>query len=283
MAHRIGKREDIGPALMRLALDDLAEARAELASSGPAAARVHRVRRRLKRVRSVLRVLRPELGAEAARLAGCLRDAARRLADTRDTDAAAASARSLTEAPEADGAGLERVIAMLDREAEDCHAEVASFAEAGNLLAAVEEELSGLDVDADGAALLGRAIERAYRRGRAAMRRATFSLATPDLHEWRKSVKDLWHLIRLARKRLPAAVARRAPRLERLGETLGLDHDHAMLAERLALSPEGDPALMQQLSLIARRRRALEAEAFALGARLYRQKPKAFRRRLRLK
>jgi hypothetical protein len=56
-----------------------------------------------------------------------------------------------------------------------------------------------------------------------------------------------------------------------------------MLAERLALSPEGDPALMQQLSLIADQRLVLESEAFALGARLYRQKPKKFRRQLHLR
>ena len=35
---------------------------------------------------------------------------------------------------------------------------------------------------------------------------------------------------------------------------------------------------MRQLSLIAKRRHALEAEAFALGARLYRDKPAAFMR-----
>ena len=73
-----------------------------------------------------------------------------------------------------------------------------------------------------------------------------------------------------------------AAKLGRLGETLGLDHDHAMLAERLALSPTGDPALMRQLSLIARERRSLEAESFALGAELYKRKPRKLARRIRL-
>lgn len=282
MPHRIGKHEDIGSALIRLVLDDLAAARADLAGSGPPAPRVHRARRRLKRVRSVLRVLRPALGAHAAHLSGRLRDASRRLAETRDTDAAAESARSLMAVAEGDGVGFDRVVAMLDRESESRHGQVAAFAEAERLLAAVEEGIGAFDEDVDGDRLLRRAIDRSYRRGRTAMQRATFSLATPDLHEWRKAAKDLWHLIRLARKRLPPAVAERAPRLKRLGETLGLDHDHAMLAERLALSPEGDPALMQQLSLIARQRRVLESEAFVLGARLYRQKPKKFRRQLQL-
>jgi hypothetical protein len=115
------------------------------------------------------------------------------------------------------------------------------------------------------------------------MRRAETSLATPDLHKWRKSVKELWHLVVLTRKRLPRRGRKLARPLERLGDMLGLDNDHALLAERLALSPEGDPSLMAQLAVIAERRRGLEGEAFDLGVRLYVRKPKAFVRRLRLR
>jgi hypothetical protein len=231
----------------------------------------------------VLRVLRPAHGTHVAHLSAQLRDAARLLAETRDTDAAVASARSLMAVADTDGAGLDRVVAMLDREAENRYSEGASVVEVVGLLAAAEDEISTIHDEPDGDDLFCQAIDRSYRRGRTAMRRAIFSLATPDLHEWRKAAKDLWHLIRLARKRLPSAIVERAPRLRRLAETLGLDHDHAMLAERLALSPEGDPALMQQLSLIADQRLVLESEAFALGARLYRQKPKKFRRQLHLR
>lgn len=280
MPHRIGKHEDIGLALTRLAAADLAEARASLGVMAPPERCTLRVRRRLKRVRSVLRVLRPALGAQAPHLAGRLREAAGLLAETRDTDAAAASARTLMAVADSHNVGLERVVAMLDREAEACHAETTSLARVDVLLAAVERDILAIDEEIDGADLIGRAIDRAYRRGRNAMRRAAFSLATPDLHAWRKAVDDLWHLIRIARKRLPESVVARAARLKKLAKTLDLDQDHAMLAERLALSPEGDPALMKQLSLIADQRLALEGKAFALGARLYKQKPKKFRRQI---
>jgi hypothetical protein len=109
---------------------------------------------------------------------------------------------------------------------------------------------------------------------------AEATLSTPDLHRWRKTVKDLWNLIRLARKRLPRRIVKTASNLDRLGETLGLGNDAALLAEKLALSPSGDPALMRQLALIARRRNALEAEAFSLGTSLYSRKPRTFSRRL---
>ena len=283
MPHRIGKREDIGVGLGRLIADDLAAAQRALATDGPAEARIHRARQRLKRVRSVLRVLRPEVGTRATRSIGRLRNAARLLAGARDADAVAASARSIKAAQAGENAGFDRVVAYLDYEARETHARAVSTDEAIRLLTAAERDLARMPTDIDGTALLERAIDKTFRRGRTARRRAEFSLATPELHRWRKLVKELWHLVRLARKRLPKRAGGLAARLERLAELLGLDHDHAVLAERLALSPGGDPALLHQLSLIAKERRALEAEAFALGARIYRDKPKKFRRRMRLR
>jgi hypothetical protein len=115
------------------------------------------------------------------------------------------------------------------------------------------------------------------------MRKAQTTLATPDLHVWRKSAKDFWHILLLARNRLPKTTRRTAKRLNRLGELLGVDNDHALLAEKLALSPSAGHQLMSQLALISKQRNALEAEAFALGRRVYRRKPKAFSRRTRVR
>ncbi|MEX0853201.1 MAG: hypothetical protein WD036_07965, partial [Bauldia sp.] len=101
------------------------------------------------------------------------------------------------------------------------------------------------------------------------------------IERW-KEVKDFWHLVCLAQRRLPGKSRRLARRLDRLSELLGRDHDHAVLAEKLALSIRGDGLLMRQLCLVAERRRALEAEAFDLGARVYWRRPRAFGRRVHL-
>jgi len=279
---RIGRREDLGTALWRLLVTDLAGARADLASDRPAEERVHSARQRLKRARSLTRVLEPALGGEAGDLRRSLSAAARLLAGARDADAAAASARGLRETVAgADEAGFAAVVARLDRTAKEAHRMATPIEEVDRRLAAVAAMVDAAAGPIDGAALFDRAMHRAYRKGRRAMRQARSSLATPDLHEWRKQAKGLWHLLRYGRSRLPAAGRRLAVRLERLGDVLGLDHDHAMLAEKLALSPNGDPALMRQLSIIATERRRLEEEAFALGARAYRRSPRRFSRRIR--
>lgn len=284
MAHRIGRNESIPKALVRLARDDLGRAAADLKAADRRQERVHRVRQRLKRVRTILRVIEPRFGAAAVGARRTLAEAARLLARARDADVAAENARVLaaTSRPGEDH-GFERVVETLERAAEEAHQRRTPIGEVNSRLAAASAAIATFDTDFDGRALLASALSRAYRQGRTAMRKAETSLATPDLHRWRKSVKNLWHLLVLARARLPKKGRRVATSLDRLGQMLGSDNDHALLAEKLALSPTGDPKLMSQLGVIARQRNALEAEAFALGKRLYARRPKAFARRFKVR
>jgi CHAD domain-containing protein len=281
MAYRIGRREDLAGGLLGLLNDDLDGAMRDLRGGGRREERIHRVRQRLKRVRTILRVLEPAFGPPAVAARRELADAARLLARARDADVAAASARDLATAT-ADDIGFGRIAATLDREAERAHAERTPLGEVSLKFASADAHVAAFSPAFDGDGLLAAALRKTYAKGRKAMRRAETSLATPDLHRWRKSVKALWHLLVLTRKRLPTRARGLARRLENLGNMLGLDNDHALLAEKLALSPEGDLSLMNQLGVIAKRRHALEAEAFALGRRAYARNPKAFARRFRL-
>jgi CHAD domain-containing protein len=284
VAHRVGRKEDAAAALLRIVGDDLDGARADLERAGPREEQIHLVRQRLKRVRTLLRVLEPEFGDRAVAARRDVAAIARLLATARDADVVAASARTLAAATAAirEDVGFDRLCRVLEREAATAHRQKTPLAEVKQRLAATADTVAAFGTDFDGKALFDAALKRTYRRGQRAMRQAETSLATPDLHRWRMEVKRLWHLIRSARRQLPTGGHRLARRLDRLGELLGLDHDHAMLAEKLALSPAGDPALMRQLSVIAERRRTLEAEAFDLGASIYRRKPRAFARRVHL-
>jgi CHAD domain-containing protein len=284
MAHRIGKAESIAEALVRLARNDLASAARELKAADRREERVHRVRQRLKRVRTILRVVEPRFAESAVGARRTLAEAARLLARARDADVAAENARQLAAASKpGEDHGFERVVETLEREAEEAHQQRTPIGEVNKRLAAASTAIAIFDADFDGQALIAAALRRAYARGRRAMRRAETSLATPDLHRWRKAVKDLWHLLLLARRRLPKKARGAASRLDRLGEMLGSDNDHALLAEKLALSPTGDPKLMSQLGVIARERNRLEGDAFRLGKRLYARKPKAFARTFKVR
>ena len=139
MAHRIGRHEKIGKALRRLLIEDIAGARSCLAGDAPAEVRVHRARQRLKRARSLLRVLAPSIGPGAREQKRAIAAAARLLAGARDADAAASSARGLRAiVTDGDGAGLDRVVVALDREAEEAHRRSAPTKEVVERLGAVE-------------------------------------------------------------------------------------------------------------------------------------------------
>ena len=102
------------------------------------------------------------------------------------------------------------------------------------------------------------------------------------MHEWRKRVKDL----RYAAEMLGHPnLARQA---DRLGETLGEDHDLAVLDEWIRANAKrggrsrrvGRPTRKLLLELIAKRRRKLHRRALRDGERLYRQRPKKFVRQI---
>jgi CHAD domain-containing protein len=100
------------------------------------------------------------------------------------------------------------------------------------------------------------------------------------LHEWRKRVKDLRYAAEMLDR---PSLARRA---DSLGETLGEDHDLAVLAQRIrtdARQAKGSQRVGRRtrkllLGLIAKRRRKLQRRALRAGRRLYADSPKKFLR-----
>ena len=97
------------------------------------------------------------------------------------------------------------------------------------------------------------------------------------LHEWRKRVKDLWHHHTLLCSLWPAVREAAAGEAHALSDRLGDDHDLAMLAAWV--EENADPGA-EFFEAVAVRRSRLQAEAVALGARVYAEKPKAFTARL---
>lgn len=229
------KDPDLESAVRRVAWEQaLRGADAADDADRPVAERVHEVRRRTKKLRALIRLVRPRL--EVARAENRrLRDAARRLAGVRDR-------RSRLET-------LDRVVDGLEGPVDV--ASLSSLRERLSLEAAQAEGAPGLEeaVCAAGGelrALIGRlptwrlrgkedkALKGALRtvkRARAALEAA--DAADPEsLHEWRKRVKDHRDHTRLLAPAYPA-LAGRAKALRTLARRLGEHHDLAELAASL--------------------------------------------------
>jgi CHAD domain-containing protein len=246
---------------------------------------VHDARKALKKARSLLRLARGTLKASARRtLNAALRDAGRQLSDARDAEVMIEAVDDLSS----------RYTGQLPQptfEAIKHHLEGRAATARGSLTVTGEvvEELKSLRAGVDewplrrdGWIVVGNGLERSYRRGRRAYRRAQRKPTSENLHAWRKRVKDLWYHVRLLEPLSPGALHGCAVEAHQLSDLLGEEHDLAVLRETLLVDAVAVPAdLDSVVALIEHRREQLQAEAMQVGARLYVEKPKAFRRRIK--
>ncbi|MHA1554563.1 MAG: CHAD domain-containing protein, partial [Alphaproteobacteria bacterium] len=221
MAQRIGKDEDLARALLRLVREDLAAVAGNLAVARDlvgVAERgliIHQARRRLKAARAVCWALEHRFKGDARVVRKRLGKAARLLSDARDADVMAATAAAM---------GFGAVAEKLKTEAPQASAATPSIDRARRRVLTASKRLERLAADFNGRAVFRQALDRAYRHGRNAMRRARRSGRTQDLHAWRKATKRLYFLLEPARGQLPSAVRSHIRRIDDLGELLGLDH-----------------------------------------------------------
>ncbi|HYM54449.1 MAG TPA: CHAD domain-containing protein [Solirubrobacteraceae bacterium] len=251
---------------------------------------VHETRKALKRLRALVRLLRPELGEGAfARETAALRETGRRLAGARDAEVMVGTLDGLLQRhPRKLGRRPSlrklrgRLLSERDQATELALGDAAARRRVLEELRAARGRVAHWQLrDRPGIAIAQPGLERLYRQGRNRYMAAAGGRGDRGraLHEWRKRVKDL----RYAAEML--GVGRLARRADRLGETLGEDHDLALLAARVRRREErsriGRRTRKTLLKLIARRRRELRERALSDGARLYRRPPKRFVRRLR--
>ena len=273
--------------LERLTLHQLELAIALLQGRGEVSAErtVHETRKALKRARALVRLQQSALGRKRfRRINATLRQAGRRLAGARDAEVIVDTLDGLIARhpkPLARSAGVVRLRTLLLAERERAQARMGHGAHPREVvlseLRAVALELERWEPSQSDSKTARLGLRHIYRQGRLRGARARKADSSPALHAWRKRVKDLRYAAEALELR---KVAKRA---DRLGETIGEEHDLWLLAQRLRRHRKcfsGDRAAAKQLrKLIAQRRRRLRKRAFGLGRELYRQPPKRFVRR----
>jgi CHAD domain-containing protein len=274
-AYRLKESEPLPQGIARVARGRLDHAVDELrgeTESTPVEA-VHEARKDMKKLRGLLRLVRGELGAKRfARENACFRDAARELAGTRDSDVMLETLAGLTELSPGERWELRKLI-QADREG---RGEVDREAAARTAIAILEEARKRVrewPLERDSFDALAKGLEKTYRRGRRDFTAATEEPTVESLHEWRKRVKDLWYHHTLLRSLWLPVMEAAGNEAHVLSDRLGDDHDLAMLSAWVEENAGPSPAFFDA---VERRRSELQAEAFALGSRVYAEKPKAF-------
>jgi CHAD domain-containing protein len=259
--------------LRRVAREQTEAALAQL-DGDPDSGRVHDARKRVKKLRSVLRLARDPLGKRVySQHQRTLRDAGRRLSAIRDADVLVRAAERLQEHVAPNGrdalAALQQRL-VLERDSLRTHSLHASVEAGRTMLATLHGGIEEWRLGRVGRQDVLDAFGREYRNGRRAFAAATTSRQDERLHEWRKRVKDLWHLVRLFSNLWPPVFKCWAEETHRLADLLGDDHDLAVLRGALGAAEgkiaRGNGALR---AAIDARRRQLQQEAIQLGDRIY--------------
>ncbi len=257
-----------------IALSQLDEALADLRNGGSHGRSVlHEARRRCKKLRGLLRLVRPAF-ADFARENAAVRDAAALLSHLRDAEVLQHTVLDLAKwsvRPE-----LERIAARLDGKTDD--GSTAPLDEFGRRLVEIRERAGHWTLKRDGSAALLPGLRNNYRSARRRMRVAHRTRLAADMHDWRKANKYYGFHIDLLKKAAPEMLVDDLRVVDELSTLLGLHHDLAVLAEAIAADPGrfGEASDLAVLAAVLQtRKEQVETDAFRIGRQMYAEDPHA--------
>jgi CHAD domain-containing protein len=291
MAYRFKLQEPLAQGVRRVALEQIDIAEEKLAAKDDVPTAIHDARRCLKRLRSLVRLVRPALGEvayrrEAERVAGT----GRLLSGERDVHVMRQTAAKLESRFGPLPGGGKRLQTLLAASAAAAQANAGTDArrQALQRLRQTRKFFAGRALDGITFAPIAEGLERCYRKGRKAFRSAYRKPADEAFHVWRKSVQQHWRHMQLVSRAWPEALSARAGEAKELSRLLGEDHDHAVLLAHISQasgSQAAAPSLTgEDIAALTSLCRSCQAEIRALaephGARLFAESAGELRERI---
>ncbi|HWD98894.1 MAG TPA: CHAD domain-containing protein [Bryobacteraceae bacterium] len=283
MGYRLEADESVPKGLRRLIREEIESSGEYLAGNKPGGPdeAIHEARKSIKKIRAVLRLVQPELGAIYDKENTALGTVAADLSEIRD---AAAILETFDTLPGSDEFGpVRHALAERKKQTDASKDRDAVIQEAALGLRKLEKRIKTWPLKTGGFGALAPGLELRYRRGRRAMKAAGNEQTPECFHEWRKRVKDHWYQVRLIESLWTDEMQARERSLKELETWLGDDHNLFVMRSLIAGEPAafGEPAMVDALlDLIDKRQNELRRNSLSLGARLYDDKPKAFTRRI---
>ena len=273
----------VATGLRRMAVEQIDRAIAEIDDGElDAHETVHQVRKRCKKLRGLIRLVRPVFHGYRAENRN-FRNAANELSNIRDSQAVIEAYDVLADryADLGDNSAFSSIRCRLARHRREAR-------EDGDLEDKLSEfRITMIDsrrraenwtIEGEGFDALAGGLAKTYKRARKAMERAERDPTAVKLHGWRKRIKYHWYHARLVRGMWPELIGAHRDAAKELAELLGDHHDLAVLRDTLREESAGfgTPADLEAfVDLIARRQAVLESRSFALGRKLLAEKRSA--------
>jgi hypothetical protein len=288
MTYRFKLQEPIAEGVRRIGLEQIDIAATKLASKDDIPTAIHDARRCLKRLRALLRLIRPGLAEavyrrEVERLAGI----GRLLSGARDLFVMQQTLGKLESRFGAmPNGGAERLRKLLvqghsrsRRSGTDSRRQaLLRLDQARRLFSGKATADITLEHVVDG-------LETAYRKARKAFRQAYKEPSDESFHAWRKKVQLHWRHMALLSRCWPEALSARAAEAKELSRLLGEDHDYSVLQAFASEQAEArlEPPDLAALAAHCQTCQAeVRAEARPRGERLFAERADDLKERVTL-
>jgi CHAD domain-containing protein len=288
----VGFRLETGQAvsseIRRIVLQQLDRATSELTAIGDPESdqAIHDARRRVKKIRAIIRLVRPVLD-KAHRADPELRRVSKLLAPVADGQGVIDTLNLMVkryrrELPKKMAVAIRNGLIDRSRQIDSKASKDGVLEQAQTTLRAERQRVKQWRLRAEGFRALAPGLKNSVRRARGSMMTAWLDPTAQNHHTWRRHVKNHWFHVRLLSARCGYRLQPYQRQLEALDGILGEYHNLVLLHEVLVSdSTLAKNEIARCLRIVQRYQAELRRQSQLLGIRVYSEKPRRFVRRVR--
>jgi len=287
MSYLLENNETLSFGLKRIVLELIDKSVFNLAkSNGSFTEDIHDTRKNFKKVRTVQRLIRSDIGEESFQIENSFyRDAGRTLSDLRDSTVLILTFDKLLKNSELEMSNFDFSVFknfLIEKQKTIRIAKSKKSAVINSLstdLLLARSRVFDWPLSGDNFKLIKKNLQMIYEQGQKCMY-AVFSEAIKEnVHEWRKRVKDLWYSMRILSNLWPEIMSPLVFLLGKLSDALGDANDLFLLKERIISNQskfKDDQHTRELINFIDRRIIDLLREARSIGRKVYSEDSKYF-------
>ena len=287
MSYRLENSETLSFGLKRIVLELIDNSVFNFAKgNGSFNEDVHETRKNFKKVRTVLRLIRSDIGVEKFRIENSFyRDSGRILSDLRDSTVLIETFDKLLKNSELEMSNFDFSIFrnFLVEKHKNISASKHKKSEVINSISTdlllARSRVFDWPISGDNFKIIKKNLQRIYKQGQRDMYAVFNEAIKENVHEWRKRVKNLWYSMRILSNLWPEIMSPLVTLLGKLSDNLGDTNDMFLLKERIIANKskfKDDQHTRELINFIDRRIIDLLRNARSIGRKVYSEDSKYF-------
>jgi len=287
MSYRLENSETLSFGLKRIVLELIDNSVFNFAKgNGSLNEDVHETRKNFKKTRTVLRLIRSDIGVESFRIENSFyRDSGRVLSDLRDSTVLIQTFDKLLKNSELEMSNFDFSIFrnFLVEKHKNISASKHKKSEVINSLSTelllARSRVFDWPISGDKFKIIKKNLQLIYEEGQVYMYAVFNEAIKENVHEWRKRVKNLWYSMRILSNLWPEIMSPLVTLLGKLSDNLGDTNDMFLLKERIITNHskfKDDQHTKELINFIDRRIIDLLRDARSIGRKVYSEDSKYF-------